>query len=226
MVTILCFSSAPTQSRTRKPLATWKSRAADIPSFAEVLETQRLEWAFAGTSNTELCDVPDGGQIAHSIWKHFVDSKHVDADAVVDEGDMFPQPAPNEKRTLEKGRMVNPINGRPTDYEEVWKDVPLTSTNREGGTIYVVVLVLLDEEHRARGMVVRVGQFCQGVLRVGEGFACERWEWRWEDGWTRRARIGDLFLPCGAAMEEGKLRVGGCVKYGEYEWRVIELVDQ
>nr|POF13326.1 hypothetical protein CFP56_10473 [Quercus suber] len=196
-----------------------------------VLPHSQLEWAFGGSSSTTWRNDDDdreGRKIAHCQWRHYVDSRYRDAAEVADEGDMFPQPPPHTHRTLERGRMVNPTNGRMSDYEEVWLDVAAaTKKDEETGeaTVLESVLRLCDEDDEARGMVVRVGQFVQGVLRVGESFACERWEWKKDQGWEREARVGDLFLPCGAAMEESKLALGGKVKYGGYEWEVIELVN-
>lgn len=130
--------------------------------------------------------------------------------------------------------MPHPRTGQPTDYEEVWIDEPAMGGGlaggevaAAGGAVVAVVLTLQDDENRARGMVVRVGQFCQGVLRAGDAFACERWEWTAGQGrgWRRAARVGDLFLPCGLAMEEGKIRLGGSVRFGDFKWTVVELVD-
>lgn len=204
--------------------------------MADVIPTSRLDWAFAGTSSTELLPDPSatGREIVHSTWRHWVDSRYEDAESVVDEGDMYPRP---DGRTLEKGRMINPETGQMTDYEEVWVDVDSTDTTtttsvradghgeaEDGGSGRKVctVLMLEDEEHSARGMVIRVGQFCQGVLRVGDGFCLERWEWAANTGWKRQVRMGDLFLPCGVTFETDRLRLGGEVKFGEFVWRVVE----
>jgi len=99
-----------------------------------------------------------------------------------------------------------------------------------------VVLLLHDEEHRVKGMVVRVGQFCQGVVKVGERFALERWEWKGREmvregddsraragGWKRAVRVGDWWLPCGAALREDLLKEGGEVKHQDMAWKVVEL---
>ena len=59
-----------------------------------------------------------------------------------------------------------------------------------------VVLRHEDPARRSRGMVIRLGQHCQGVMRVGEEFAYERWEWSREDGWRRTALSGQLSMPC------------------------------
>nr|POF03869.1 hypothetical protein CFP56_21625 [Quercus suber] len=204
--------------------ASEKQGKATSERDGDVLPAQRLEWAFAGTSTSEWRNDHDGGQIVHCTWKHFVDSKHSDATGVIDEGDMFPQSPPHADRTLERGRMVDPTTGRMTDYEEVWTDVVASKTLGGKGTVTVVVLRLCDENAKAKGMVVRVGQFVQGVVRVQEEFACERWEWEESQGWKRKARVGDLFLPCGAAIEACKITLGGKVKYGAFVWEIIELI--
>lgn len=77
----------------------------------------------------------------------------------------------------------------------------------------------------SRGMVVRVGHVCQGVLRVGEEFGLERWVWE-EDGWRREFGVGKLCLPCDVLNLLGE-RVGlhTEVRYGEGEdlvWKCLE----
>lgn len=123
--------------------------------------------------------------------------------------------------------MINPETGKFTPYEEKWADVALKSTTgREDGKVECAVLELCSEEHSARGLVVRVGQYCQGIVRVGEQVAVERWVWDAETGftWKRRVRMGDLFLPCGVVVgEPERLELGGEIRYGEQVWRVVEL---
>lgn len=138
---------------------------------------------------------------------------------------MFPQ---TDGRTLEMGSMVNPSTGLMTDYEEYWIDVEPIATNpaeqNHGDNQKVsIVLQLHDDEHKARGMVVRIGQFCQGMLRIGDKVALERWQWKESNGWKRIARIGDLWLPCGPILEGERLRLGGELKFGDYVWKVFEM---
>lgn len=156
-----------------------------------------LEWAFAGVSSSE-----DRNGVMHSVWRHLVDSRTQTPEAVVDEGDIFPQ---EHGRTLETGRMVNPMTGKLTDYEEVWsdleaEDMPRTSRDSAEPTTTqqqlrrrCVVLELRDQERGARGMAVCLGAYYQAVVRVGDQFAAERWKWgkgRWQfeyktgPGWT------------------------------------------
>ena len=198
-----------------------------------------MNWAFAGTSATSLRTTPEGEQVTHSVWHHWIDSRTVSPETLTDEGDMFLQA--DGERTLERGSAVDPRTGEVTEYEESWWDVPamaVESGDEAGGELRAnVVLLLQDDEHRARGMVVRVGQFCQGFVRVGERFALERWEWkdggeesarRDKDqararGWKRAVRVGDWWLPCGAALREDLLKVGGEVKHQDMVWKVVEL---
>ena len=127
---------------------------------------------------------------------------------------------------MEYGSNVDPETGKVITYEECWKDVEIKAVNGAPGldSKVCVVLQLHDDAHEARGMVVRLGQYVQGVIRVGDHFALERWEWKGaSEGWKRLVRIEDYFLPCNVAMEEEKIRLGGEVKFGEFVWKVVEL---
>ncbi|KAI0603119.1 hypothetical protein F4775DRAFT_587647 [Biscogniauxia sp. FL1348] len=182
-----------------------------------------VDWAFAGFSQSERRD--DGSR--HCVWRHFVDSRSGIADGVADEGDMFPRA---DGRQLETGRMVNPATGRETDYEEVWAGVEPRSTvagessSSRTPLVRCAVLELKNDGRGERGMVVCLGGYCQGVVRKGEAFAMERWRWV-DGGWKRLAYMGELGLPCGEAMNETGLVVGGQVKCGEQVWNVVELCD-
>ncbi len=132
---------------------------------------------------------------------------------------MFPQ---KDGTTLERGSMVNPANGKMTEYEECWSDIEPIATD-EGGKKVCVVLKLHDDANKARGMVVRLGQLCQGFVRVGKKMALEKWAWEKEGGWRRQVRVGDIWLPCGVAIEDDKLKMNGEITFGEYMWAVIEF---
>ncbi|KAI0013568.1 hypothetical protein F4779DRAFT_342404 [Xylariaceae sp. FL0662B] len=177
---------------------------------------QHLDWAFAGTSSR------DG---AHATWHHVVDSRTRCPAAVVDEAVMS---ALDDARTLECGRAVDPATGRAADYEEVWRDV------EPGGRCVVLELRRDGEEEgkevveEERGMVVCFGAYCQGVVRMGDAFAAERWVRMDEDGgggWKRDVSVGSLPMPCRAAMEDAGLALGSEVRLGEQVWRVVEIAN-
>lgn len=154
----------------------------------------------------------------HSTWRHWIDSYTTEPETLKDEGDMFPL---ENGLTLERGTMINPATGHMMDYEECWRDVEAVSTE-DYGARSCIVLVLEDESRTARGMVVRVGQFCQGLLRVGDAVSLERWVWAREGGWKRMVRMGDWWVPCGAVLEGQRSAVGGEVRHGEFVWKVVE----
>ncbi|KAI1426709.1 hypothetical protein F5Y12DRAFT_783750 [Xylaria sp. FL1777] len=181
-----------------------------------------LDWAFAGTSSSETRD-----GVRHCVWRHAVDSRTRTPEAVVDEGDIFPQ---DDGRTLETGRMVNPATGQMTSYEEVWSDLEAEGIPDEVNQqqrARCVVLELEDEERDERGMVVCLGRYCQGVVRTGSRFAAERW--LWEDGeWQQKFRIGDLRIPGPSRIHtdivSGKEQTGS--EDPLLRWKVVEMSYQ
>ncbi|TEA20602.1 hypothetical protein C8034_v008559 [Colletotrichum sidae] len=143
-------------------------------------DTDRLEWGIAGTSSSSMIPDGKGGEIRHSRWEHWIDSRTAEPENAADEGDMFPQEG---ELTLEKGRMVNPATGKECDYEELWRDVDPQPV-ADGKDVEYVVLQFEDESSRARGEVIWLGRFCQGISKVGESVTAERWEWK-DEGWRR-----------------------------------------
>jgi len=175
-----------------------------------------LDWAFAGTSASK--PLRDGR--SHAVWRHWVDSRHVDAKSVVDEGDMVHL---SDAVTLETGRMVNPATGLEGDYEEVWRELePLTVTSSGSDSARCVVLRLDDEAALAKGMLVLLGQFCQGVLRVGGELAVERWElvdgvWAKSVAVCSRPVLSNHMIP-----RISGLSLGDTVEDGNLVWEVVE----
>lgn len=160
----------------------------------------------------------------HSRWDHWIDSRTTEPETAGDEGDMYPQEG---DLTLEKGRMVNPATGQECDYEELWRDVdpePASVKADDAPKPECVVLKYEDETSKARGMIVWLGRFCQGISRVGEDVSAERWEWKEEEGWKRTIRIGaEGTMPCEVLLKTGaQLSVGAHVKHGEMVWDVLE----
>ncbi|KAL6711184.1 hypothetical protein ACN47E_005715 [Coniothyrium glycines] len=199
------------------------------PSFAPSLpntgDSSRLEWGFAGTSSSAPIAKAGWEGVTHSTWVHWVDSRFPvgSPEMPADEGDMYPI---SPELSLEHGHAYHPSLAAVKSHEEMWRDVAVESTN-QGGLKVCAVLRVESEKEGVRGVVVRVGQFVQGLLMHGERVTVERWECDGEEGmegrgWKRTARIGDGFLPCAVLFRTVVLAVGGMVKYHDFEWVVEE----
>jgi len=85
-----------------------------------------------------------------------------------------------------------------------------------------VVLVLrktVEGREGARGMVMRVGGWCQGVLKTGAETTAERWV-RGADGkWSRVFRMGKELLPCGVACLDRDESDGAAAWQGGRYWK-------
>ena len=211
---------------------------------------------------------PAASTSRHTTWTHWVDSRHSkgirsslgasktphsatfagkspDYDWV-DSGTIYPTDKDNE--SLEKGRMPNPETGLMTDYEELWRDLPLLRLPHEPGLITFV----LQAENKilgTRGLVIRIGSWCQGVIRSGADLGVERWRYGGvvppggsepglvdltggigdgiggEHKWERLAKVGEMSLPCQVCWEKGwELKVGEEVVSGGLKWEVVERV--
>jgi hypothetical protein len=175
----------------------------------------QLDWGFAGKSSCVPIAKKKWKGVSHSTWSHFVDSRGVSDE--VDEGDMYPI---SETLTLEHGHAFHPHVGGVRSHEEMWEDEAIlpTSVSR-----ICVVLRLHDDARNARGVVIRLGQYVQGILVVGEEVMAERWEWNKEGGWVQEKRVGKGMLPCGVTMREEVVSVGGEIGVGEAKWMVEEV---
>lgn len=163
-------------------------------------------------------------EFSHSVWHHWIDSKS--DNPPIDEGDLWPQPNGD---VLERGTQLDPVTGVEGKYEELWGDVQVRVVEGDGEQRVSLVLKVDDRDHDARGLVVRVGQYCQGILQVGDKFTVERWEWMsladepgLQGRWGCKVRIGDGSLPCDQVMNLEGFYDGAIVQSGGLEWRVIE----
>ena len=142
--------------------------------------------------------------------------------------------------TRETGAMVNPASGREEEYEEIWVDVGKEVPPRVKGAAVgefpraegsCCVVARFEEEGDGRvvrrGLIVWIGQFCQGILRIGEHVTAERWEFDGEKGeWVRVYREGSGCLPCGWVVNESSdLREGRefMAPLGDgMKWKIVE----
>ncbi|MCJ1300496.1 hypothetical protein MMC08_003293 [Hypocenomyce scalaris] len=195
---------------------------------------KRLEWAFGGQSRTEGPREENGQQKpAHAVWEHWVDSNS--DDPPTDEGDMWARPNGD---VLERGKMIKPGTGLVTTYEELWRDLEVEVVGQEK-TCTSVVLRAQDDGKGLRGMVIRVGGWCQGILKVGNDVTIERWQWNPRSGtalddpfflfeksrqgdWERVARLGSRFVPCAVTFNLALITDKTIVEVGDAKWEVIE----
>ncbi|KAF3046865.1 hypothetical protein E8E12_003933 [Didymella heteroderae] len=117
----------------------------------EHLDLKRLDWAIAGTSSS----VPapsKGADVKLSTFHHWIDSRTLDIEAATDAGYMYPMPPDGrDELVLEKGNMVNPETGVPTDYEEVWIEREMNAVPGDQGS--QVVVLDFDQGVEERGRV-------------------------------------------------------------------------
>ncbi|MCJ1316907.1 hypothetical protein MMC15_002228 [Xylographa vitiligo] len=175
----------------------------------------RLEWAFAGKSYTKPSKV-DGGP-AHTIWCHDIDSRTSDPER--DEGDMYEQ---EDGDVLECGQNVDAETGAVNKYEELWHDIGVQLVGQEKDHLSAM-LIANDKSHDTKGMIVRVGDWCQGILKVGEDTTVERWHWSHKDHWQLVAKLGQKSLACGATFDRISLELGKVIRHHDLDWKVIEL---
>ena len=98
---------------------------------------------------------------------------------------------------LERGEMRNPASGEVEAYEECWVDLGIGRVIGEKGEGWRSWVLKTSEGARegTRGMIVRIGEWMQGVLRRGESVGVVRWMWSAEEGWRKVAAIGELDVP-------------------------------
>ncbi|KAJ4993975.1 hypothetical protein SVAN01_00452 [Stagonosporopsis vannaccii] len=234
-----------------------------------------LEWGFSGSSASVRAPHPHPtyGDYTLNTWTHWVDSRvSVGEDMAPDEGAMYA--VGGQAGYVEHGFAFHPQLGRVAGHEEGWVDVEPRGTRwgwsrggsedesgrakgeegarQDEGEKVCIVLRCHDDERRVRGVVVRVGQYVQGIVMVGGRVATERWEFDFQGeprpgvqdvpaqqnsqagdeegkgmnasaGWKRTARTGEWFLPCAVTWQTERVQLGGRVRYGEFEWAVEEV---
>lgn len=113
--------------------------------------------------------------------------------------------------------MVNPDTGRDTPYEELWLDTELDEAKSKDACF-----VVKHEQGAHRGMIVKLGDFCQGVARRGGEVVAERWE-KNDGRWQRTVRIGSGSLVCDELLNGViKAENGASFTSGGETWAVVE----
>ncbi|KAF2097542.1 hypothetical protein NA57DRAFT_77798 [Rhizodiscina lignyota] len=187
-----------------------------------------LDWAFAGMSTTLRS--PIAGDAAEIMeWQHWIDSKHSTQESgnvVRDVGRCFPQPNGD---TQELGKMVNPDTGLETEYEELWGALEIQSTEVDTDRKIAVVLQTSEKQEDGKnaavckGLVVRVGQFIQGLAVIDGHVTVERWAYdKYRREWNEVVRLGCAKLPCSKLFDPINIVEGEEISHGDLSWRVME----
>lgn len=191
---------------------------------------------------------------AHCVWVHEIDSK---GRQPADEGDMFLLPNGD---CMEVGVMRDATNKSVEIYKEYWTgpDVVPGSGGLRKSPCVVARTVLPPTEVQDRaldvsGVLIRVGDYCQGILRhvQKEKGKYEVWVERWvkrspepnpalpageypegpETEWVKDERSNtpsgeeaEAFIPCMWACTENR-KLGEEIVDGGVTWRVTEIVS-
>ena len=132
---------------------------------------------------------------------------------------MYPIPGSNE--VLEKGRMANPATGKLTDYEEVWIDLDIVKVGTKEKFVSWV-LTVEGSDPLLRGMAMRIGEWIQAILRVGDIVSISRWKWKNGTGFERILTLGQLELSADV-FGERDLTVGQTFTVGDgMQWKCTE----
>jgi len=129
---------------------------------------------------------------------------------------------------LESGVGSDPDTGAERVYRELW--ALRTMRGNVGERVCVVLRTAEEVEGDVRGIVVRIGGLCQGILKRNSG-EMEVGRWRFGKGWEMIVGVGverergGLRAACEAAMafEETKLTEGKEVEIGVLKWKVEEV---
>jgi Protein HRI1 len=194
-------------------------------------------WAFSGTATTTFPSSNDGFEMplaAHCAWQHEIDSHGPE---ITDEGDMF---LLKNGDSMEIGVMENSETKQQTLYKEYWTG-PKTQIGVDKEPKYpsVVAEMQQDNINSTRGRIIRVGNYCQGIMEIGQRGAQEVYVERWIRGsneqWSRDPRSGisgtvvgqfGLAYPsllCAWACATGR-GVGDETVSNGVKWKITELM--
>lgn len=173
-------------------------------------------YATAGMSFTHM---PQGTETCtayestiHVQWEHSIDSSRTfDTDGA----DMY---LLSNGDTMEIGFMM--LRGEWKMFKEYWVDGAT-----EPNPPYVAMeLMPSDGDDSEKGMVIRIGNYCQGILQNTSQLWVERWQTDSNGDWKidgRSTSSGEAALPCQWSVAEGR-KMGDSIELGGRLWKVVE----
>ncbi|XXH05285.1 hypothetical protein Hte_011710 [Hypoxylon texense] len=190
---------------------------------ALAVKAQGKIWGYATAGMSTATILPGKGNCppydctVHATWEHGIDSS---GSFDTDGADLLL--LANGAR-MEVGSML--IHGKMQMFKEYWVTPTGCSTERP-----CIVAELEDgRADGAKGMAIRIGDYCQGILQHGDEFWYERWELReGEHKWTKDARSNTPtsemgILPCWWMTERARTP-GEALMIDGRQWRVTEAL--
>jgi hypothetical protein len=132
---------------------------------------------------------------------------------------MWPQ---ENGETMEYGSMENPIKKVVEKYEECWIDLLVGEV--EGEKEKISWCYTTEGASGERGMVIRIGEYIQAVVRKGTEVSVARWKWSVGKGWEVVVTTGDIQLPQSLFETRKVVEIGDTGKGKDsLDWVCIEV---
>ncbi|KAL6249864.1 hypothetical protein RBB50_003720 [Rhinocladiella similis] len=159
---------------------------------------------------TDSC--PEYDCVAHVKWEHPIDSSR---EFGTDGADMY---LLSNGDVMEVGFLT--INGKTKMFKEYWLEATLSSPTP---SFLVVETVNEQSGESAKGLIIRIDTYCQGILQTDAEFFVERWQVQENGEWAKdpKSSSGVEKLPCEWAMA-ATTKLGDLIEFGGREWRVVE----
>ena len=151
---------------------------------------------------------------------------------------------------LEEGITVT-ADGKEQKYEELWEELYIEPLAKKQNR-HCIVLRADNMELKMMGLVIKIGGWCQGIMKKGDELTVERWQLkppkpddddddkaseiktiddpssRTRNNWVRTFKLGPETLACRDVCENADGKLGPTIVnlYGDkeklIEWRIIE----
>ncbi|KAK5053148.1 hypothetical protein LTR84_002122 [Exophiala bonariae] len=173
-------------------------------------------YATAGMSFTHM---PQGTESCaayestiHVQWEHSIDSSRAfDTDGA----DMY---LLSNGDTMEIGFMM--LRGEWKMFKEYWLD----GSPEPNPSYMAMELMPSSGNNSEKGMVIRIGNYCQGILQNDSDLWVERWQTDSNGEWkidARSTKSHEAVLPCQWSAVEGR-KLGDSIEFGDRSWKVVE----